>query len=70
MKKPTKESIRIAGKPAALMDKTDKIRAIRYLDQAGAFLVTRSGEKVCQYFGISKYTLYAYLGAERDGEQA
>lgn len=63
------QSVTLVGKPVALMNKADKIRAIRYLDQAGAFLVTRSGEKVCQYFGISKYTLYAYLDAERGGEK-
>ena len=63
------QSVALVGKPVALMNKNDKIRAIRYLDQAGAFLVTRSGEKVCQYFGISKYTLYAYLDEERGGEK-
>ena len=55
------QSIRMVGKPAALMDKGEKIRAIRFLNDAGAFLITKSGPKVCQVFGISKYTLYSYL---------
>ncbi|MDO4567507.1 MAG: helix-turn-helix transcriptional regulator [Clostridia bacterium] len=55
------KSVEIVGKPVALMTKDDKIRAIRYLKDAGAFLITRSGDKVSNYFGISKYTLYAYL---------
>lgn len=55
------QSIRLAGKPAALMDKSDKIRAIRFLNDNGAFLITKSGPKVCQVFNISKYTLYSYL---------
>lgn len=59
------ESIRIAGKPAALMDKTDKIRAIRFLNDSGAFLITKSGPKICQVFNISKYTLYSYLDEAR-----
>jgi predicted transcriptional regulator YheO len=49
------------GKPVALMSKEDKVRAIGFLDESGAFLITKSGQKVCQYFGISKYTLYSYL---------
>lgn len=55
------QSIHLIGKPAALMDKGEKIRAIRFLNEAGAFLITKSGPKVCQVFGISKYTLYSYL---------
>ena len=55
------QSIRMIGKPASLMDKSEKIRAIRYLNDSGAFLITKSGPKVCQIFGISKYTLYSYL---------
>ena len=56
------------GKPVALMTKDDKIRAIRYLNKAGAFLVTRSGDKVSKYFGISKYTLYSYIDAKTSDE--
>ena len=55
------QSIRMVGKPASLMDKGEKVRAIRFLNDAGAFLITKSGPKVCQVFGISKYTLYSYL---------
>ena len=55
------QSIQMVGKPASLMDKSEKIRAIRYLNDTGAFLITKSGPKVCQVFGISKYTLYSYL---------
>lgn len=55
------QSIELVGKPAALMSKEDRVRAIRYLNDAGAFLITKSGPKVCKYFGISKYTLYSYL---------
>ncbi|HPF53832.1 MAG TPA: helix-turn-helix transcriptional regulator [Eubacteriales bacterium] len=57
------QSVQIAGKPVALMTKSDKIKAIHFLNDAGAFLVTRSGDKVSKYFGISKYTLYSYIDA-------
>ena len=43
------------------LSKDDKVRAIRYLNDAGAFLITKSGDRVCKFFGISKYTLYSYI---------
>lgn len=63
------QSVRLIGKPTALMSKDEKIRAIRFLDENGAFLVTKSGPKVCQYFGISTYTLYSYLDEIRSSAE-
>lgn len=60
------QSVAIVGKPVAMMTKEDKIAAIQFLYQAGAFLVTKSGDKVSKYFGISKYTLYSYIDAKKD----
>lgn len=34
---------------------------IEYLDNRGAFLITRSSDRVCDALGISKFTLYNYL---------
>lgn len=51
----------IVGKPAALMTKDERVRAIGYLDQRGAFLISKSSEKACEFFGISKYSFYSYL---------
>lgn len=55
------ESAAFVGKPAALMNKDDKIQAVQYLNRSGAFLITHSGDKAASYFGISKYTLYSYI---------
>lgn len=55
------QSVRNVGKPAALMSKEEKIKAIHFLNDSGAFLVTKSGDKISKYFGISKYTLYSYI---------
>lgn len=60
------QSVEAVGKPVALMNKEDKINAIQFLNQAGAFLVTKSGDKISRYFGISKYTLYSYIDARRE----
>lgn len=62
-------SVRIVGKPAAMMSKDEKVRAIRFLDESGAFLITKSGPKVCQFFGISTYTLYSYLDEIRNSAE-
>ena len=56
------QSVALVGKPVALMNKEDKVRAIQFLNETGAFLITKSGDRVCKYFGISKYTLYSYIG--------
>lgn len=63
------QSVALVGKPVAMMNKDDKIRAIQFLDQHGAFLVTKSGGKVSKYFGISKYTLYSYIDAHKEDEK-
>lgn len=55
------QSVELVGTPVALMSKEEKVRAISYLNDTGAFLITKSGPKVCKFFGISKYTLYSYL---------
>lgn len=60
------QSVALAGKPVALMSKDDKVAAIQYLNDAGAFLITRSGDKVSNYFGISKFTLYSYMDANKE----
>lgn len=55
------QSVALVGVPVPLMSKEDKIKAINFLNDAGAFLITKSGDKVARYFGISKYTLYSYV---------
>ena len=63
------QSVAMIGKPVALMNKDDKIRAIQFLNESGAFLITKSGDKVAKYFGISKYTLYSYIDANKKQEE-
>lgn len=55
------QSLQLVGKPVALMTKEDRVKAIHFLDENGAFLITKSGDRVCKVFGISKYTLYSYI---------
>ena len=52
-----------------MMNKEDKVKAIGYLNDAGAMLITKSGDKIAKFFGISKYTLYSYLDTSNTGAQ-
>lgn len=55
------QSVKLIGKPAVMMSKEEKMKAIQFLNQRGAMLITKSGDKIAKHFGISKYTLYSYL---------
>lgn len=64
------QSVALVGKPVPLMTKDDKMRAIQFLNEAGAFLITRSGDKISKFFGISKYTMYTYFDAKETKDDA
>ena len=55
------DSLMYVGKPVDKMSKEDKMKGLKYLDEKGAFLIKKSGEKVMEFYKISKYTLYNYL---------
>lgn len=59
-------SVRLVGKPVELMTKDDKVKAIQFLNQSGALLITKSGDKIAKHFGISKFTLYSYLDQKQE----
>jgi predicted transcriptional regulator YheO len=58
------QAIEQVGKPAALMDREDKKKAVRFLSDNGAMLITKSGDKISKALNISKFTLYSYLERE------
>ncbi|SHH19165.1 helix-turn-helix transcriptional regulator [Clostridium grantii] len=55
------ESVKKIGKPVPLMSKEEKIVAIQFLNDSGAFLITKAGDKIANFFGISKYSIYNYV---------
>lgn len=63
------ECEQVVGKPAALMTKEERVRAIGYLDGRGAFLISKSSQKACDFFGISKYSFYSYLDEAKSSAQ-
>ncbi|MBP3039069.1 transcriptional regulator [Bacillaceae bacterium Marseille-Q3522] len=60
-----KECIELIGKPISIMSKEEKTKAIQFLDSKGVFSITKSGDRICKLFGISKFTLYKYLDETR-----
>nr|WP_252894516.1 helix-turn-helix domain-containing protein [Veillonella denticariosi] len=48
------------------MNKTERLKAIAYLNDKGAFLISKSSEKIAEYFNISKFTLYSDLNAVKE----
>lgn len=60
------QALLFVGKHSCAMSKEDKINFIRYLDERGAFLISKSGLRVCKTLNISKYTLYKYLDLIRE----
>lgn len=49
------------GKPAPQMNRAEKLRALAYLDSRGVLQINKAGVRLCEFFGISKFTLYHYL---------
>ena len=47
--------------PVEKLTKADKLKFLDYLDKKGAFLISKSGDRVCDHLHISKFTLYKYL---------
>lgn len=59
------KGIHDVGKQPSEMNKENKMQLLEFLDQKGAFLISKSGEKICEVLNISKYTFYSYLDTIR-----
>lgn len=57
---------KFVGVPPLSMTKEDKMKFLKFLDDKGAFLISKSSEKVCEFLNVSKYTLYNYLDIVRN----
>jgi hypothetical protein len=51
------------GAPLAELSREDKQRAVRLLDERGAFQLRKSVEEVADVLGVSRFTVYNYLNA-------
>lgn len=59
------------GKPVAALTKKDRMKIMALLDQNSAFSYRKSVPYVAQHLGVSRYTVYKYLGelSEHAGEE-
>lgn len=49
----------------SLLTRKDSLEIIRFMDEKGIFLVKGSMDKVANYMGVSKVTIYSYLDTVR-----
>lgn len=52
------QGAQLVGKAPAEMNKDERVAFLKYLDEKGAFQITKSSVKICELLGISKFTLY------------
>ncbi len=60
------------GKPVALMNKDDRLKAIKLLDERGVFLMQKAIPTIAEKLNVSRYTIYNYLkilGSENSNNQ-
>jgi predicted transcriptional regulator YheO len=57
-----KEAIAGTGIPVSLMQKSERLRVIRALDDKGAFLLKKAVPLVAERLGVSRHTVYGDLG--------
>jgi vacuolar-type H+-ATPase subunit F/Vma7 len=50
--------------PLAELSREDKQRAVKLLDERGAFQLRKAVEEVADALGVSRFTVYNYLNAE------
>ncbi len=60
---------KVVERPAHLMNKNERLEAIRYLYCQGAFLISKASDKISEYFNVSKFTLYNDLNQVKEEEE-
>jgi hypothetical protein len=53
------------GHSLGAMNRLEKQRVVRFLDERGAFALRKSVERVADALGVSRFTVYNYLDATR-----
>jgi len=55
------DALNTTGKQVDELTKEEKVEIVRYLDEKGAFLIKKSAERVADFLGITRFTIYNYL---------
>ena len=64
------KAVDLTGKPVALMQKEDKLRIVKYLDERGIFLIKKGVPYVARVLNVSRCTVYNYMDEARSFEAA
>jgi len=63
------ESLNSIGKPVVSMDRDDKVKVIEMMLERGLFVIKGSAEKVASRLGVTRFTVYNYLGQLKELEE-
>jgi predicted transcriptional regulator YheO len=58
-------AVDFVGKPTAQMDKSDRLRVVQLLDDAGAFELRKAIPSIASYLGVTRFTIHNYLNEIR-----
>lgn len=58
------------GAPLRTLNRRDKQRAVRLLEERGAFSMRRAAEVIAEALGVSRFTVYNYLHRERQESES
>lgn len=59
------KTVEFIGKPAAQMNKADRLRVVQILDEAGTFELRKAVPVVASYLGVTRFTIHNYLNEIR-----
>jgi len=57
------------GKPIAYLNRDEKVKAVKELDEKGAFLIKGSVDYVAEVLCVSRFTIYNYLDEIRGNDK-
>lgn len=63
------EAFELVGKPASLMNKSDRIRIIEHIDERGALFMQKGVVTIAEKLNVSRYTVYNYLREIRNAKK-
>ena len=55
------EAVNVTGKPVENLTKEEKVAIVHSLDSKGFFLIKKAAEKLAEFLGLSRYSIYNYL---------
>ena len=61
------QAVGLSGKPVPQMSKSDRLRVVQVLDEAGAFELRKAVPAVASYLDVTRFTIHNYLNEIREG---